>query len=259
MVLMLPLLPVNTILDGLHNIEMQAEELSLTKLTQHIFEYIKIVWIENVTPDLFCVHRLANRINENVISPFKKLRDYLTISKGKCDGNALTVFQVIEKLTELDLFLEQIYLLPNKKFSVHDLSLQQRKNVLAAWQYIENHPKIDINIFFSKVTGYIKCMEKQLWIWGFYRHTDDLDDELIHASNFQIVAEELIGEPLPVQKTAQFVEDVIIEELHDEKFVHNKKKTDGTEVIEALINDNDNVVLKESQEENFINFLYNVT
>lgn len=151
MLLMLPLLPVNTILDGLENIQIQATELGLTELTQPLFEHIQKQWIEKVTPDLFCVHRLENRINENVIAPFKKLRDFLMLSKGKIQKQSPTVIvHVIEKLIELDSFLQQTYSAPTKKSFARDLSCSQKKNVLRAWQYIEHHPKININNFFQK-------------------------------------------------------------------------------------------------------------
>ncbi|RZC37429.1 uncharacterized protein BDFB_000543 [Asbolus verrucosus] len=187
MILMLPLLPVNTILDGLNNIELQASEMGLAGLTSPIFEYVRSQWMTKVTPDLFCVHRLENRINENVIAPFKKLRDFLMLSKGKLHKQQITVVSVVEKLIELEGFLQVIYSAPSKKSFARDLSSSQKKNVIRAWQYIETHPKININNFFSKVLGYIKCMENQLWIWGFYRYMGDANDELINAANFSIV------------------------------------------------------------------------
>lgn len=57
MLLMLPLLPVNTIPDCLAGIEKQAEELDVEHLTMNVFQHIKKEWIEKVTPEYFCIHR----------------------------------------------------------------------------------------------------------------------------------------------------------------------------------------------------------
>lgn len=190
MLLMLPLLPVNTILDGLNNIEIQARDMGLQELSRPIFDHVRQQWILDVTPELFCVHRLENRINENVIAPFKKLRDFLLLTKGKLQKSQFSISHVVGKLIELESFLSGMYSKPDKKSFGRDLSTSQKKTVLRAWQFIETHPKININSFFSKVLGYIKCMENQLWIWGFYRYAGDTDDNLINASNFSIVSNE---------------------------------------------------------------------
>lgn len=187
MILMLPLLPVNTITDGLNNIEIQAKDANLQELAKPIFQHVWTQWITNVTPELFCVHRLENRINENVIAPFKKLRDFLLLTKGKVCKTQFSIVNVIGKLIELESFLCNTYSKADKKSFGRDLSTSQKKTVLRAWQFIETHPKININSFFSKVLGYIKCMENQLWIWGFYRFSGDVEDQLINASNFSIV------------------------------------------------------------------------
>lgn len=187
MLLMLPLLPVNTILDGLNNIEVQARDLGLADLTRPILDHIRSQWILCVTPDLFCVHRLENRINENVIAPFKKLRDFLLLTKGKMNKSRITIVTVVEKLIELEAFLHNVYSAPDKKTFGRDLSSYQKKNVIRAWQYIEAHPKININNFFSKVLGYIKCMENQLWIWGFYRYAGEVDETLINSGDFSVI------------------------------------------------------------------------
>ncbi|XP_025837118.1 uncharacterized protein LOC108735060 isoform X2 [Agrilus planipennis] len=187
MLLMLPLLPVNTILDGLNNIELEARHMNISDLVRPLFDHIRSQWIINVTPDLFCVHKLENRINENVIAPFKKLRDFLLLTKGKMSKTQVTICHVIEKIIELEAFLRGTYSKPDKKSFGRDLSSFQKKNVLRAWLYIEDHPKIEINNFFGKVLGYIKCMENQLWIWGFYRYDGDTDDILINATHFSIV------------------------------------------------------------------------
>lgn len=201
MLLMLPLLPVNTILDGLNSIELEAKNLNISSLARPVFDHVRTQWILNVTPELFCVHKLENRINENVIAPFKKLRDYLLITKGKMQKAHVTIMHVIEKIIELEAFLRGTYSRTDKKSFGRDLSSFQKKNVLRAWQFIEDHPKIEISNFFSKVLGYIKCMENQLWIWGFYRYDGDTDDILINATHFSIVspndevAEDLLEEP----------------------------------------------------------------
>ncbi|KAJ3653494.1 hypothetical protein Zmor_012743 [Zophobas morio] len=187
MILMLPLLPVNTIVDGFNNIQQQAVEMGLGELTKPIFDHVKSQWIDRVTPDLFCVHRLENRINENVIAPFKKLRDFIMLSKGKMLKQYINIISIVEKLIELESFLSVVYSAPSKKSFARDLSSSQKKNVIRAWQFIESHPKININNFFTKVLGYIKCMENQLWIWGFYRYSGEANDELINAANFSIV------------------------------------------------------------------------
>ncbi|CAH1967244.1 unnamed protein product [Acanthoscelides obtectus] len=96
-----------------------------------------------------------------------------------------------------------VYTDQTKKYHPKDLSSTQKKNVLRAWQYIETHPKININTFFSKVLGYIKCMENQLWIWGLYRYTGDFDDDLVSATDFKIVVEEpnIISEEASTEET----------------------------------------------------------
>lgn len=186
---MLPLLPVNTVADGLKNIEQQAKQMNIGQIICPLLNYVKDQWMEKVTPDLFCVHRLENRINENVIAPFKKLRDFLLLVKGKTKAlkQPVNVLFVVENLIELENFLSGIYSTSNKKAFTRDLSSLQKRNVIRAWSFIENHPKININQFFNKVLGYIKSMENQLWIWGFYRYSGPADDDLINAANFSII------------------------------------------------------------------------
>lgn len=190
MLLMLPLLPVNTILAGLNNIETQAKDLGLSSLMRPLFDHVRNEWMINVTPNFFCVHNMENRINENVTAPFKKLRDYLMLAKGKATNKSVTIVAVVEKLIELEYFLQVTYSAPSKKTFARDLSSSQKRNVLKAWQFIKSHPKININNFFGRVVGYIRCMENQLWIWGFYRYSGDINDELINAANFSIVTSE---------------------------------------------------------------------
>ncbi|KAJ8948024.1 hypothetical protein NQ318_003357 [Aromia moschata] len=238
MLLMLPLLPVNTILDGLKNMEIQARDLGLTDLTRAIFDHVRTDWIMRVTPDLFCVHRLENRINENVIAPFKKLRDFIMVSKGKMQKQNTTIVTVVEKLIELEHFLQITYSMPNKKSFARDLSSSQKKNVLKAWQFIESHPKININNFFSKVLGYIKCMENQLWIWGFYRYDGDATDELINATNFSIVSNDVEVDAHPEEGTEGTETDFVEGEEEPEE-VEN-----GQVVMEAVIDENGSFVLQ---------------
>ncbi|KAJ8934003.1 hypothetical protein NQ314_013638 [Rhamnusium bicolor] len=241
MLLMLPLLPVNTILDGLNNMEIQARDLGLTDLTRAIFDHVRTEWIMKVTPDLFCVHRLENRINENVIAPFKKLRDFIMLSKGKMQKQHTTIITVVEKLIELEHFLQMTYSAPNKKSFARDLSSSQKKNVLKAWQYIESHPKINVNNFFSKVLGYIKCMENQLWIWGFYRYDGDVTDDLINATNFSIVSSD-------VEVVAQSgeVEEADSEFGEGEEIVKEEGEN-GQVVMEAVIDENGGFVLQNNE------------
>lgn len=237
MLLMLPLLPVNTILDGLNNMEIQAKDLGLTELTRPIFNHVWTEWIMKVTPDLFCVHRLESRINENVIAPFKKLRDFIMLSKGKMQRQNTTIMTVVEKLIELEHFLQVTYSAPNKKSFARDLSSSQKKNVLKAWQYIESHPKININNFFSKVLGYIKCMENQLWIWGFYRYVGDVSDDLINATNFSIVSNDV------EVKQNEDVEQVDSEYAETEEEA-TEEGENGQLVMEAVIDENGGFVLQ---------------
>lgn len=239
MLLMLPLLPVNTILDGLNNIEIQAKDLGLTELTRPIFDHIRTQWIISVTPDLFCVHRLESRINENVIAPFKKLRDFLLLSKGKISKTQITVVTVIEKLIELEAFLQNVYSANDKKTFGRDLSSYQKKNVIRAWQYIESHPKININNFFSKVLGYIKCMENQLWIWGFYRYAGDVDEVLINAGDFSIVSTSN-SDKEEEQEESSMIEFVEIAEVGGDEEVVMEAVVDNEG--EIILQDNENVV-----------------
>lgn len=232
MLLMLPLLPVNTILDGLNNIEVQAKDLSLGSLTRPIFYHIRSQWITNVTPELFCVHRLESRINENVIAPFKKLRDFLLLTKGKLNKSQITIVTVIEKLIELEAFLQNVYTARDKKTFGRDLSSYQKKNVIRAWQYIEAHPKININNFFSKVLGYIKCMENQLWIWGFYRYSGDVDEALINAIDFSIIGSN--------ESETEEQEDAV-------EFVEISNVGDTEVVMEAVIDEAGEIVLTNNE------------
>lgn len=239
MLLMLPLLPVNTIVDGFQNIREQAKGLGIEELTKDLFDHVQSEWIEKVTPDLFCVHRLENRINENVIAPFKKLRDYLMLTKGKSQ-KPTDVVTVIEKLIELESFLHITYSNPNKKAFARDLSSAQKKNVLRAWQFIENHPRINVNNFFSRVLGYIKCMENQLWIWGFYRYDGEVIDELINAANFSIVA----GDYLTEYEGQEELEEVI----QDEEGEEQEQESGDRIIMEAVIDENGGFVLKPREE-----------
>lgn len=222
MLLMLPLLPVNTILDGLRNIEIEAKNLHIADLARPLFDHVRTQWMLAVTPELFCVHKLESRINENVIAPFKKLRDFLLLSKGKYHKSKVNILHVIDKIIELEAFLRLTYAKADKKSFGRDLSSFQKRNVLRAWQYIEDHPKIEINNFFSKVLGYIKCMENQLWIWGFYRYDGDTDDFLINAKHFSIITPDS-------------------DELEGEEYVEYIETDDNTIVMEALV-DSDGVL-----------------
>lgn len=229
MLLMLPLLPVNTINDGLNNIHLEATNFNIQDLTLPLFDHVRNQWILNVTPELFCVHKLENRINENVIAPFKKLRDFLLLTKGKLQKTHVTIVHVIEKIIELEAFLRTTYSKPDKKSFGRDLSSFQKKNVLRAWQFIEDHPKIEINNFFSKVLGYIKCMENQLWIWGFYRYDGDTDDTLINATHFSILS--------PAEELPEELE----ENVGEEEYVEYIDPSDNTIVMDAVI-DQDGVL-----------------
>ncbi|ERL85866.1 hypothetical protein D910_03281 [Dendroctonus ponderosae] len=164
MILMLPLLPVNTILDGFSNIEFHARELDLDHLTSELFRHVRDEWIIKVTPEFFCVHRLENRINENMVGPFKKLRDLLMLTRSKSpkQKNRISAITTIEKLIELDTFLSETFQSPLKQTFGKDNSSNQKKAILRAWNYIEIHPMINIHQFFQKVLGYIKCMESQV-------------------------------------------------------------------------------------------------
>ncbi|KAF7281884.1 hypothetical protein GWI33_004085 [Rhynchophorus ferrugineus] len=257
MLLMLPLLPVNTIVDGLKNIEIQAKEMGLESKTGDLFRYVHSEWIEKVTPELFCVHRLENRINENIVAPFKKLRDLIMLSKNKSNRHqsaSVSIVLVIDKLIELEKFLRETYSSPLKKAFARDLSSSQKKIVLKAWNFIEDHPKININNFFMKVLGYIKCMENQLWIWGFYRYEGTTQDYLINASNFSIISEEqaepnAILESMVAHHISQEDEDEGSDGLVEEYYIEeggNIKKVDSSNGIEDLHAKSDNIT--ESQE-----------
>lgn len=238
MLLMLPLLPVNTILDGLNNIEVQARDLGLTDLTRPLFDHVRQQWIINVTPELFCVHRLENRINENVIAPFKKLRDLLLLTKGKLNKmHTVSIVTIVEKIIELEAFLRKVYTDPYKKSFGRDLSSYQKKNVLRAWHYIENHPRININSFFSKVLGYIRCMENQLWIWGFYRHVGEVDEPLINAHDFSIMSSNS-SEADEEAEAVQALAHCETSENSEELFVEGVVDHDG----EVVLQSNENVM-----------------
>lgn len=261
MLLMLPLLPVSTILAGLNNIETQAKDLGLSTLMRPLFDHVRDEWIIKVTPALFCVHKIENRINENVTAPFKKLRDYLMLVKGKSPTKSITIITVVEKLIELEYFLQMTYSAPTKKSFARDLSSSQKRNVLKTWQYIERNPKININNFFSKVVGYIKCMENQLWIWGFYRFSGDINDELIDATNFSIELND--DELINSNRTTQNCEDS--SELHSEdpdeigENHHAMEETEHNDVdnvidLEAVIDQENGVVLRSQTQSKNTNF-----
>ncbi|CAG9865450.1 unnamed protein product [Phyllotreta striolata] len=245
MLLMLPLLPVNTIADGFKNIQAQAQQMGIYGLIKHVFAHIENEWLKKVTPDLFCVHRLENRINENVIAPFKKLRDYIMLSKGKSQKSSPDVLIVIEKIIELEQFLHVTYTSGNKKCFSRDLSSTHKKNVLKAWQFIESHPKININNFFSRVLGYIKCMENQLWIWGFYRYKGEVTDELINAANFSIICD--VDETEGAVDGGESTDDVgESEEMQqNENGEDGEEEMDGEQVImDAVMDESGGFVLK---------------
>lgn len=204
-----------------------------------IFDYVRTQWIINVTPELFCTHKLEYRINENVIAPFKKLRDFLLLTKGKERRGPIKITYVVEKIIELEGYLRTVYSKPDKKTFSRDLSSFQKKNVLRAWQYIEEHPKIEINSFFNKVLGYVRCMENQLWIWGFYRYSGDADEELINAVNFAVLHDETEVVAQEVYEYEDTCEDGVVatEVVVDE----------DTIVMEAVI-DQDGILQREEEE-----------
>lgn len=216
MLLMLPLLPVNTIQDALSNIISKAKEHDVYDKCQPLFDYVQEQWIKVVTPELFCVHGLETRINENVIAPFKKLRDLLLWCKGvnKTAKQNLNVVQVVEKLVELEGFLLDIYSKKDRRNFGRDLSVFQKKSVLKVWSFIETHPVINVNAFYAKICGYIKCLENQLWIWGFYRYKGNMEEELISAQNFVIPNVDEIP-PLESEPCDEEVE----EDVHEEYLV----------------------------------------
>ncbi|KAI4455840.1 hypothetical protein MML48_8g00009394 [Holotrichia oblita] len=254
MLLMLPLLPVNTISDALNNIELQSKELELSDLAKPIFDHIYTQWISNVTTEMFCVHRLENRINENVIAPFKKLRDYLLLFKRKVDQTHITIGQVVEKLIELDSFLHEVYNKSDKKSFGRDLSSFQKKNVIRAWQFIETHPKININNFFQKVLGYIKCMENQLWIWGFYRYAGDSDDILINVANASVYLgdngqhedEDTSLQEHEENETEENAQEYMDSECQDT--ILSEEVTDNPTIVMEAVIDNDGGVMLQSSD-----------
>lgn len=246
MLLMLPLLPVNTIEDALGNIEIQAKEADLDASISMgpLFAYVRTQWICSVTPELFCVHKLENRINENVIAPFRKLRDLLLTNKGKSHKDPSTVAHVVEKLKELEAFLAR----PDKKSFSRDLSSAQKKNVIRAWAYIESHPKINVDVFSAKVLGYVKCLENQLWIWGFYGYSGTEDDALINVSNFSIVSNDDAGED--AETNEEFVgSEVVVEQGHEI-------------VLEGVVDENGGLTLQSNipqvNESAFLNYVSEV-
>lgn len=249
MFLMLPLLPVNTIVPALNNIEAQAQEFNLETLMKPMFNHIRNEWINKVTPNFFCVHKIESRINENVTAPFKKFRDYLLLSKGKSSDKVITVTTLIEKLIDLEYFLQLSYSAPTKKPFARDSSSTQRKHVLKAWQFIEKHPKININNFANKVVGYIKCMENQLWIWGFYRYSGDINDELINAKHFSFISrngEEEEEDDLFFSRNSRTTKAL-------DTNLFNKATIKDNEYLDQLINDeeiNENILIEATVDEN---------
>lgn len=247
MILMLPLLPVNTILDGLKNIEIQAKELDVDSISSKLFRHVYDEWICKVTPELFCVHRLENRINEHIVAPFKKFRDLIMAAKSSKHARwadvmvNIPLIHVIEKLIDLENFLRETYNNPNlKKSFAKDLSSSQKKNVLKAWQYIEEHPKININNFFMKVLGYIKCMENQLWIWGFYRYALKDNDQLINAANFSILNEGPVRiiESIDPENESQD-EDEEMEGIVEEYFIEENGEIQKIETRMKMVGEDD--------------------
>lgn len=86
------------------------------------------------------------------------------LSKNKSTKTQLptTIISTLQLIVELEAFLRETYSSSSRKSFAKDLSSSQKKFILKAWNYIENHPMININQFFLKVLGYIKCMENQV-------------------------------------------------------------------------------------------------
>ncbi|XP_066158983.1 uncharacterized protein [Euwallacea fornicatus] len=233
MVLMLPLLPANTIQEALQSIESQANTLRLKNLTEDLFRHIHSEWIEKVTPEMFSVYKSDNRITESLSGPFKKLKDYIMMSKNKKTKAPLTIVSTVEKLIDLDKFLLATYSDPVAKRAFNkDMSVCQKKSIVKAWNFIQSLPTINIYQFFVKVLGYIHCMENQLWIWGFHRFTGKFEEHLIDGNSLALInnenTEETIGEEESI------ADEVSSEETLDAPLEENMETADEeqTEIIE---------------------------
>lgn len=242
--LMLPLLPVNTIVDAFKNIEQQAKESESQEKILPILEHIENQWLTKVTPQIFCVHNAEERINENVVPCFMKLRELISALKRRYSTirSDQQIVHIIRKLIDLEDFLKKGYT-PNlnvlnkgeeKTFSTPQL--KAFKCVLTVWKNIEVHPEIDLNHFFSVVVNFLKNMENQLWLWGLYRCTsDDMDDVLISASSFITENEHSYANNSQIDSSTQQnfsadnkidVEEGYLVETQDEIFTDNVQHTE---------------------------------
>lgn len=179
MILSLPLLPLSVIPDAI--LYIQNESRNYKTLMEPLFEYIDSVWMTHVNPQLFCVHRIPNRINEAIIFPFQKLRDLLT-------SNQNNLFTLTEKLIAMDAWSKQNYekLQEGKRVSVGTL-VKFSRTVSKAWDDIESNPE-HLKMFFEKVAPLISKLEGQIWIWGYYNYSGSNENCLI---TYEEIGEEL--------------------------------------------------------------------
>ncbi|GJQ81706.1 hypothetical protein Trydic_g9148 [Trypoxylus dichotomus] len=225
------------------------------EIFKKIFQYLHDVLAPNLRP-----HEIVTDYEANL---------YYALGETKVDQTHITIGQVVEKLIELDSFLHDVYNKSDKKSFGRDLSSFQKKNVIRAWQYIETHPKININSFFQKVLGYIKCMENQLWIWGFYRYAGDCDDVLINAANSMYVNDGIQQENIDAsQEEEDAATDETMAKYVDVKYqtsmISEEVAEDPTIVMEAVIDNDGGVVLQsndvlnnEKLEKTFFNYVSN--
>ncbi|KAL1497921.1 hypothetical protein ABEB36_008801 [Hypothenemus hampei] len=241
MILMLPLLPLNSISDGYEKIKNQAQALNLQHLTDELFAYVCNEWLNKVTPELFCVHRLENRINEEICVPFEIFRDLLAFNDTKKPkiSKFLPIISVLEKLIEFENLVRKNLYGPSK---IRDNMVpnNSKKIIIEAWDYIDNQPTINIYQIFLKVLPYMKSMETQLCIWGVYSFSGQIDDTLIDVRHFSIIKENILDWTDQEQKTNSLPEEEDDSETIEEYYiVDNDGTIKKSEVWKSLHSDHE--------------------
>nr|CAD7579353.1 unnamed protein product [Timema californicum] len=102
MLMVLPLLPPDKILEGLAEVKMMARENRLAEEFARLFRYIKNYWINKVTPEALSVFGQAMRTNNSVESFYHKMN-------SRIGGPHPSVYRFLGKLKDINLAEEREY------------------------------------------------------------------------------------------------------------------------------------------------------